>query len=73
MSREDVNEYSRIVVVGSRTIPTRPYGNEKWELTVERMGTDLDEDIYLADLEALIEHHLDQLEMIALAHVTSSS
>ena len=69
MSRDGINENVRLVVTGARTIPTKPYGNERWELTVERTGADLDEDFNIADMEALIEHHLDQMEQIALAHV----
>ena len=72
MARDNVSEYTRIVVTGARTIPTKPYGNEKWELTVERMGADLDEDFNIADMEALIEHHLDQMEAIVIAHVPES-
>jgi len=74
MSREEhiVDEHSTLSVTGSRTIPTKPYGNEKWELTVVREGADLDETSNLADMCNLIVDLLDTLEANAIEHANSS-
>lgn len=73
MPRERIaDEHSILVVSGSRTIPTKPYGNEKWELSVTREGADLQEDINLIDMCNLITELLDTLEVNAIGHANQS-
>lgn len=66
MSRD--NEHTILTVFGSRTIPTKPYGNEKWEFTLTREGTDLDEAENLSTMEGMIRVLLDEAESRALIH-----
>jgi len=50
----------QISVTGSRTVPTKPYGNAKWEVTVSR---DLDDDeIIEQELYEVRQTITDQLD-----------
>jgi len=72
MSREK-NTSQQILVMGSRTIPTKPYGNAKWEITVIRDLEDDDvigQEIY--ELRQLITDHLDDQERTEIDNASSS-
>jgi len=62
--------HQSIMVTGSRTIPTKPYGNAKWEIVITR---DLDDDEIIEqgvyELRQLITDQLDDQERAELDHV----
>jgi len=69
MSREK-DTAQQITVTGSRTIPTKPYGNAKWEIMITR---DLDDDEIISqevyDIRQLITDQLDDQERAEFDHV----
>jgi len=74
MSQAVSPQKTRVVVTGSRTIPTKPYGNEKWELTLERF---LDDDQIIGQelfdiMGEMLTDALDTRERKALAHANQS-
>lgn len=68
MSRENGNEWVTLTVTGTRTIPTKPYGNEKWEFLITRTGEDLLEVANLEDMRIILSEMLDAAEQSAIAH-----
>ena len=70
MSQEINRPGSTITVTGARTVPTRPYGNSKWEFTITRV---LGEHEYIGEtlfeLAEMITARLDDQERIELSNV----
>lgn len=69
MSQANFLVKPRIKVTGSRVIPTKPYANEKWEITIE---ADLPDDVIinqeLSDTGETIREALDDNERKAMFH-----
>lgn len=62
-----------IVVTGARTIPTKPYGNERWEICVTRYlerNDVLSQQLY--EMGEIIRHQLDVHEDAAISNANRS-
>lgn len=67
-------EYDSVTVSvsASRTIPTKPYGNEKWEFSVSVTGKGLITSQELYELSTELRIRMDIEEQAAIEHANST-